>query len=311
MFKDFWKLVRESYKSLDTEENIDIYFTRPIGMFFALIWKALGVHPNVVTIISLFLGAGAGWMFYHTDLASNICGVILLLFANFCDSTDGQLARMTGQKTLIGRMLDGAASDVWFACIYVALALRLMPQNIPGTDVQWGVWIWVLCASAGIYGHARQCRLADYYRNIHLFFLFGKKGSELDSYESQKTVADNHRKERNWIGVLFFANYAKYCKAQEAVTPAFQQLRAKLIERYGSMDNVPHEFRNEFRRGSLPLMKYTNFLTHNWRAFTVFASCLLDCPWVYPVVELTIMQLAYVYMHRRHESLCRNLELSL
>ncbi len=45
-------------------------------------------------------------MFSHTDLWHNIAGIVLMMFANFCDSTDGQLARLTGRKTLIGRMLD-------------------------------------------------------------------------------------------------------------------------------------------------------------------------------------------------------------
>ena len=54
MFKDFRDLLHSTYKSYDTEENIDIYFTRPIGLFFALIWKRLGVHPNAITVLSFF-----------------------------------------------------------------------------------------------------------------------------------------------------------------------------------------------------------------------------------------------------------------
>ena len=33
--------------------------------------------------------------------------------------------RLTGIKSAIGRILDGFAGDIWFACIYVAFALRL------------------------------------------------------------------------------------------------------------------------------------------------------------------------------------------
>ena len=217
----FLDLLHSTYKSYDTEENIDIYFTRPIGLFFALIWKKLGVHPNAITVLSFFLGAAAGWCFYHTSLEWNIYGVLFLMFANFCDSTDGQLARMTGKKTITGRMLDGFASDIWFFCVYVAICFRLMPENIPGTEVKWGLWIWALCALAGLWAHTIQCRYSDYYRNIHLFFLLGKEGSELDSYASQKAIADRYRAEKNWVGVLFFANYAKYCRAQEKGTPEF------------------------------------------------------------------------------------------
>ena len=98
MLKRYKELLQSTMKSEDTEEWLDVWFTRPVGLFFALIWKRLRVHPNVVTIFSIFLGVGAAVMFYHIDIWHNVIGIVLLMFANFCDSTDGQLARMTGQK---------------------------------------------------------------------------------------------------------------------------------------------------------------------------------------------------------------------
>ena len=56
--KSFKQLLRESFKSNDTEEWLDIYFTRPIGLVFALMWIKIGVTPNFVTILSMFLGLG-------------------------------------------------------------------------------------------------------------------------------------------------------------------------------------------------------------------------------------------------------------
>lgn len=300
--KEFNELQRASYKSLDTEEWLDIYFTRPIGLAFALLWRKVGVTPNMVTITSFFLGAGAGWMFYHTDLMHNICGVILLMFANFCDSTDGQLARLTNQKSLIGRMLDGVASDVWFAACYVAIALRLQSELIPGTECQWGVWIWLLCCLAGFWAHATQCRLSDYYRQIHLYYLLGKEGSELDTYESQKPITDEHRRKKEWLPYLFFSNYAKYCRAQEGMTPKYQQLHKLLHDKYGSVDNIPQAIRDEIRSNSLPLMKFTNILTHNCRAIVLFMGCLINLPWIYPLFEVTVLFGIYTYMHKSHES---------
>lgn len=94
----FKELLQASFKSNDTEEWLDVHFTRPIGLVFALFWNKLGVHPNAITILSIFLGAAAGCMFYYTDLPHNILGVALLMLANFCDSTDGQMARLTGKR---------------------------------------------------------------------------------------------------------------------------------------------------------------------------------------------------------------------
>ena len=171
---DFMSLLRASFKSMDTEEWLDIYFTRPIGLAFALFWHRLGVHPNSITILSIFLGIGAGVMFFFTDTLHNVLGIILLMLANFCDSTDGQLARLTRQQSMKGRCLDGFAGDVWFFSIYLAIVLRLWCQFIPGTSMVWGLWGLGLAAVAGLLCHSPQSSLSDYYRQIHLYFLKGR-----------------------------------------------------------------------------------------------------------------------------------------
>jgi hypothetical protein len=296
----FKELLRLSFKSEDTEEWLDVHFTRPIGLAFALLWNKFDIHPNVITIVSIFLGLGAGWMFHYTDLWSNVCGVLLLMFANFCDSTDGQMARLTGKKTLIGRMLDGFSGDVWFFAIYIGIVARLWNQHIPFTNIEWGIWGFVLCALAGFGFHSKQSSLADYYRQIHLFFLLGKEGSELDNYRQQRQIYENLPK-GEVLSRLFYYNYANYCKSQEQRTPQFQQFFA----RWKSDAALQTEdVRQQLLTGSRPLMKYTNLLTFNSRAITIYVTCLLGCPWVYPLVELTVLQAMYVYMHRKHEKLC-------
>lgn len=307
MEKSFKELLRASFKSEDTEEWLDVYFTRPIGLAFALLWAKLHVHPNTVTVTSMFLGLGAGWMFHYTDFWHNVWGVVLLMFANFCDSTDGQLARLTGQKTLIGRMLDGVASDVWFFAVYLGISIRLWPQDIPFTDVQWGPLGLILCAVAGVVCHARQCRLADYYRQIHLFFLLGKNGSEFDRYETQRAILESLPKRGAFWERAFYTNYATYCRAQERMTPSFQAFYKAIKAKYPNADDMPQQLRDDFRRGSLPLMKYTNLLTHNSRAITLFIACLAGVPYVYPLFEIVVLSLIYCYMHRSHEALSRRL----
>jgi len=305
--KTFKELLHDSMKSQDTEEWLDIYFTRPIGLFFALIWKRLGVHPNAITILSIFLGIGAAVMFWHSDVWHNVAGVALLMLANFCDSTDGQLARLTGKKTLVGRVLDGFAGDVWFFSIYFALCVRMMPMNIPGIEMRWGIWIWILAFIAGILCHSPQSSLADYYRQIHLLFLKGREGSELDSYESQHAIYKSLPRKGALFSRAFYYNYQNYCKSQERRTPNFQKFMRGLKEKYGTIDRVPQTLRDEFRAGSLPLMPYTNILTFNTRAICLYITCLLNCPWVYFIFEIIILNILYIYMHKTHETLCKRL----
>lgn len=302
----FKEMLQASFKSKDTEEWLDVYFTRPIGLVFAIFWNKLGVHPNAITILSIFLGVGAGVMFGYTDLMHNILGVLLLMFANFCDSTDGQMARLTGKKTLIGRMLDGFSGDLWFASIYIAIIIRLFNQNIPGTEVPWHLLIFVLAFVAGVMCHSPQSSLADYYRQIHLLFIKGKEGSELDNYEQQRKIYENLPKNK-WLDRLFYFNYANYCKSQEKRTPKFQKMMEGVKERYGGVENMPQELKQQFIKGSRPLMKYTNILTFNVRAITLYITCLLNCPWVYFLVEIIILNILYIYMHKKHEALCADI----
>ena len=182
-----------SFKSMDTEEFLDIYFNRPIGYAWALFFKRFGVHPNVVTILSIILGMAAGVMFYFPDMKHTLAGIFLLMWANHYDSCDGQLARLTGKKTRWGRMLDGFAGDLWFFTIYAAICLRLTNDPLPfgigaGEGMTWGIYIWILALFSGTICHSKQCTLADYYRNIHLYFLKGTSGSELDNFKQQREI---------------------------------------------------------------------------------------------------------------------------
>ena len=305
--RSFKELLHASFKSEDTEEWLDVHFTRPVGLAFALLWERLHVHPNAITVLSIFLGLGAGWMFYHTDLWHNLAGVGLLMLANFCDSTDGQLARLTGQKTLVGRVLDGFSGDLWFFAVYLAIALRLWPQEIPFTGMHWGPLGFVLCGEAGKLCHSPQSSLADYYRQIHLYFLLGSEGSELDDSRSQRAIYDSLPRRRAFWAHAFYYNYANYCRSQERRTPAFQRFRAALREKYKSPADMPRQLRDDFRSGSLPLMKYANLLTFNSRAILIYATCLLGVPFVYPLVEIAAFSPLYRHMRSEHEALCLRL----
>lgn len=287
-----------TFKSMDTEEWLDIHFTRPLGLLWARFFNHFGVHPNVVTVLSILLGAAAGVMFYFEDLSHTVIGILLLVWANLYDSADGQLARMTGKKTRWGRVLDGFAGDVWFFTIYAAICLRLQEK--------WGIWIWLLCAFAGFVCHGKQCQLADYYRNIHLFFLKGEQGSELERSEKLREEFRSLSWERDGVWKLFLYFYGNYTRSQERMTPCFQRFRACWEETFCG-GALPLSLRQDFRTGSLPLMKYANILTFNTRAIVLYLSLLAGHPWLYPVFEVTVMNLLFFNMRSRHEKLCRRL----
>ena len=50
---------KQTLKSMDTEETIDLVFYRPIGFMWAVICAKLGISPNAITIASIFIGVVA------------------------------------------------------------------------------------------------------------------------------------------------------------------------------------------------------------------------------------------------------------
>ena len=300
------KMYRASIKSVDTEEFLDMWFYRPLGFSCALFFRNRDVHPNVITIISIFLGIGAGVCFFQESLRWNILGVLLLMWANLYDSTDGQLARITGQKTRWGRILDGFAGDCWFFCIYFAIAARETFQPIPfAPEYNWGVIIWILVSFCGFWVHGSQCQLADYYRNIHLYFTNEKNGNEFHNSIMEKNEYDATSWRTTFFWKLFLRFYVAYVENQERMSPKFQKFIATVYKKYGT--DIPESLRKEFRKGSLPLMKYTNILTFNSRAITLCFALLIGQLWIYLIFELVVLMALFLYMQYRHESLCSRL----
>lgn len=298
---------RATLKSADTEEHIDLAFYRPIGYAWACLARRLGVTPNAITIASIFLGIGAGVAFYFNDLVINIIGMLLLIWANSFDSADGQLARMTHNYSRIGRILDGMAGDIWFATIYVAICLREVVTSDFFMQHNWV--IWVVAVVTGLC-HAKQAAMADYYRQFHLYFLKSEDGSELEQASHLRKRLAEMSWGRNFWSKLVLTFYTRYTENQEAWTPAMQRLRTALSDKWGN-GKIPQAFRDDFRVLSLPLMKYTNILSFNWRTIALFASLFAQMPWLYFAFELIVLNSLLVYMMCRHESLCRRLTADL
>lgn len=279
-------------KSRDVESDFELYVTRTPGYLWAMLFQRLHVHPIAVTLMGIVIGAASAIFFYYDDLRLNLIGMLMLIWANWYDCADGQLARMTGQRTLIGRILDGFAGDVWFFFIYLAILLRLWPE--------WGIGIFLLEAWAGLYCHTRQCALGDYYRNIHLWAVYGREGSELDSSDRQRQRMQSLRWDsKDWFEKLYLFFYTRYTRSQEQQTPAFQRLRP-LFEKLPLNDPL----REQFRRESLPIMPLSNIITFDTRIIVLFLSLAAGLPWIYFIFEATVLEAVRHYARRRHEAFC-------
>jgi len=100
---------------------------RPFLHFMA--W--LGVTANMLTVVSLFVVTIAGILFAFHE---TIWGAWILLFGGFLDGIDGELARITGNKSPFGGFLDSICDHCGDFAIYIGL-LCLYLQNSATAEI--------------------------------------------------------------------------------------------------------------------------------------------------------------------------------
>ena len=289
------KEYESSLKSIETENIVDRTFYRPIGFKIAKLLKNTSITPNMITVLSIFVGVGAGFLFYYDNLLYNIGGILLLVCANILDCVDGQLARLTGIKSKIGRNLDGFAGDLWFASIYIGFALRL--ANEYGT-----YWFFALAVLSGM-SHLFQANITDYYKTLHLYFISKEKGAE---FQTPEQIKKQHAQMKFGISRMFYFLYEWYTTLQVKSTPKLQQMLTQLHDKYG--DDIPEEIRLKFRAQSKQLMKkYIDLLTFNGRTLVMFVIVLSGFVWVYYLYEILVLNTVVAISIKKHESLCESL----
>ena len=281
-----------SLKSVETENYIDRLIFRPVGFLIAKRLSKTNITPNTITIISIFIGVATGPLFYYNTLHLTLLGILCLFIANILDCVDGQLARLTGKKSKIGRILDGIAGNLWFASIYIFLALRL--------NNEYGTWLFFLPAILSAVSHLIQANITDYYKTLHLYFVDTEKGNE---FQTLFEIRSQYRKMKPGAQKRLFFLYMGYTSFQEWVTPQLQMMLYYLHLTFGN--NIPEDLRMDFRRKSCRLMKSViDFMTFNGRIPVLFAAVLTGYIWFYFVYEIIFLNLVLLLSIAMHEKIC-------
>ncbi len=295
--KNFKELLNASLKSRDTEEKIDIIFFRPLGLRLALFAQRAGITPNEITIFSFFSGILAGHLFYYNNVYINIIGVILLVSSGIMDSADGQLARMTNSCTRIGRVLDGVAGYLWFVSIYFHLFLRFV--HTQGSPLFYTLFVM------GMISHSIQSAMADYYRNAHLLFVFNK--GDFENFEDVKNEYNENKSTISFFNRIFTWFYVHYTMEQELLTKNLQVFKKYYVEKFGG--KLPEKLKHEYRAMSLPLQKYCNGLTLNFRFYMIYLTVFLNNIYILLFFEAVFLNIMLVQLILRHEAGCRKLNI--
>jgi phosphatidylglycerophosphate synthase len=146
-----------AFKAYEIEEFVDVHFFRRAGIFVARAARSLRLTPNAVSVIAAAVGIAGGAMLASDRLA--LAGFALLIVHGVIDSADGQLARMTGQVSEFGRVLDGVSGYVTHTAAYAAVLIGVLSRG--GSP-----WLAGLAVFAGLCT-AMQAQMYDYHRTVY------------------------------------------------------------------------------------------------------------------------------------------------
>src|SRR2546422_8706310 len=277
--------VGATYKAREVEETLDVWFYRPLGYQIARAAWRLGLTPNALTAMGALLGILAGHLFLYRGWVPAAWGIALLVTSEVFDSADGQLARLSGQCSKLGRILDGLASNLVFTSIYLHLAIRIAAEL--GALAAIG-----LILVAGV-SHSMQCSVADYYRNAFLY-LGGVGRGELD--EASLVEADYRALSwpRDLGHQLVPRLYLNYTRQQEMLTRSFRALQREVAASYPEARRA--SLAEAYREMNRPLLKYYNILTANTRMFVLGVAVCTDRPLLYLGFEIVFLNALLVWV---------------
>ena len=131
----------QTLKSAETEDWLDFHVIRPFCFQLARLFARFDIHPNTVTIASMFIGVASCWFFaqgsfYYQGVMGviyNLIAIFLLMWADFFDCTDGQLARRAMWGAFLTALQDSFGSFPSITLWYGA-SISIMRSNSHG----WG-----------------------------------------------------------------------------------------------------------------------------------------------------------------------------
>lgn len=240
-----------AFKAYEIEELVDVYFFRRLGFIIARFAAALRLSPTQVTVFGALVGIAGGAMLYDERLG--LYAFALLILHGIIDSADGQLARMTGQVTELGRALDGGAGYLTHAAIYLAIAAGVIHRGGSST-----ILIWMVLAGIS---NAVQAQMYEYHR--HDYAMIAVKGVAPRGDPAQVTQA--------WMKSL----YAWYLATARVLNGLHAEVESVIAAR-STAEVVREDDRARYRKYFYWPMRGWNLLGDNMRRYAIGILVCLD-----------------------------------
>ncbi len=245
-----------SLKSVEVEEPVDLYLHRPLAYLLTRLLYPTPITPNAVTLMSIACGLIAGVSLvtaypWHLQMA----GFAIFLSAIF-DCADGQLARLRGTSSSLGRMLDGAADFVVVGCAvggglyWVAVKYQHSPSL--------AALLVVLGVATAVTGSFHTA-MYDHFKNVFLRFTVPgfSDGEDHETAQQRRAGAPRSR-----VTAIVWPIYLFYLASQEKVVQSFDPYTFSSISRMPEYDS----------RYAAIYRRHAGFAMRVWRSCFGFGS---------------------------------------
>ena len=113
---------KKTLKIASVEEYIDLFIYRPIAFLLIKSVYRTRITPDHLTITAMLAGITSGVMFSFGTRPTCIAGGVLYFLFIVLDCSDGQLARLKGNGSPVGRILDGIADYTAATAVFIGIA---------------------------------------------------------------------------------------------------------------------------------------------------------------------------------------------
>ena len=276
------------FRTPEIEEASNRYFIHPLSRYLVGHFARWGWSPNMVSLLGMCSALGAAILLYHYHSPLAVTGGILLLVGwHVLDGADGQLARLTGNTSELGKIIDGLCDHLGVAMVYVSLSMAL--------SAEFGIWVWLVTVGAGI-SHVIQAGAFEFQRNMYDCWVHGKTGKcvpPLETLARQPTAGDlMHR--------LIHRAHLFYVRIQYRFAAVDPRLTALGPEFAGEAAAEVAEVYRELNQSSVLSWSW---LSANKRTIAWSVLCLLQAPLYYFLLELSLLNLLLWRLQRKQSSL--------
>lgn len=272
------------FRTQEIEDPSNRYFIHPLSHEAAKLFARLGISPNTVSVLGVPFGLAAAFLIFDYESKLNVIAAFLLLGVwHILDGADGQLARMTGKTSELGKIIDGVCDYLVYIGVYGAMALALAQQ--------WGPIAWVLALAAGL-SHAFQGSLYEFYRYEYDHWVNDMSSRRVPTLvQAQK----DYQTQSGLKGILAWGHYV-YVRAQYLGVSGREELRQTMGQFLDSA--TPGEvatLRARYREFNQDAVRKWSILNSNKRTFAVFACNLVAGPLYYFLFELIFLNAAMIW----------------